>query len=221
MIMMPFLVTSNLAAILLLIVLIASGSLTGFRWVSGSRRRRKNFVIFEVSHSKVQDLAKILKTIAPPFTLEVAVSQLGKEKSFYIALPAGRAKTLENVLGAKRVEDYDLYYPGGAVSGGYASGEESIKSINLDSVDFGEVNEIGEGAVVQLVFNKKSREGVSANVRVLASAPSSYQAKEIILRIKSSLAHMKLKFTEVKSSEFVESVNARSFSENELARFSL
>jgi len=216
---MNFLVTSNLAAAILLFLLVLSGSSMGFRRLLVMQKKRRKFVVLEVPNDKAKDLKKLLTAVTPPFTLEVAVSQLGKDKSFYITLPAGRAGSVESALGAKRVNDYELYYPGGTVLGGYATGDDAVEDVNPDSIDFGAVNEIGEGAVVQLVFSKKRKGEFLANVRTLVSAPSSYQAKEIISKIKKSLDHVK--FTEVKSEDFIDSVNSRDFNEKELIRLSL
>jgi len=216
---MPFLVTSNLAAIVLLFILAISGAFTAARGVSNFHKRRRKFVILEVDGEKARDLNKVLASITPPFTLEVVVSQLGKTKSFYLTLPSGRSKKAVDALGARQIDDYDLYYPGGAVVGGYASGESSLKDFSADSIDFSEVNEIGEGAVVQFVIKKKSNDRLVANIRTLVSAPSSYQAKEIFTQIKNSFADMNL--TEIKSAEFIDRVNNRIFSQKELASLSL
>jgi hypothetical protein len=216
---MPFLVTSNVVALILLAILSITGSFSAFRFFGRTYKTNRKFVILEVDSSKTKEINRVLSGVSPPFTLEVAVSQLGKQESVYIGLPANKAKKIKQSLDAKFIRDYHPYYPGGFVVGGYAKSEDSIENVSLDSIDFSEVNEIGEGAVVQFLVSKKSRGNLLANVRVLVSAPSSYQAKEILGDIKKSLEH--IKFTETKSDEFVERFNGRVFNEKELVKLSL
>jgi len=206
---MALLVASNSVAIILLVILCFSGLVTALGSINSVYKKRKKPEIFKLQYDKVKDLKNVLSKIDVPFTFEIAVSQLGKEKACYISLPSGRSKNVISRLGGKRIYDYDLYYPGGSVIGAYAKGEGSLKDINAEVVDFSEVNEIGEGAVVQFVFRKKGRGRFTANVRALVSAPSPYQAKEILNSIKSSMSGVKM--TDIKNDTFIDRVNSRTF----------
>jgi len=218
MISMPFLVTSNLAAVILLVILAISGFITVFRGIGISYKKSNRFAIFELSQDKVKSLGDVLNELGTPFTLEVAINQLGKTRTLYLILPRSKSKQIVDVFGAKEIDDYDLYYPGGVVIGAYALGEGLLKDFDSENLDFSKINEIGESAVIQFVIKKKSKKGFVVNVRALVSAPSSYQAKEIFTSIKASLGGLKL--TEIKSREFIDRVNNRTFNEKELVTLS-
>lgn len=209
----------NLIAITLLAVLILSGSVSFLRSTGNFYKKRKRFAVFELPEGKVKNLKDVFGALKVPFTLEVAVSQLGKTKRFYITLPTSKSKKVIDTFGAKEVDDYDLYHPGGVVVGAYATGKGSLNNFDARTIDFSEVNEIGEGAVVQFVMRKKSKDHFVANVRTLVSAPSLHQSKEIFTGIKKSLAGIKL--VEVKSGEFMNRVNERVFSEKESVALSI
>ena len=210
---MPLFMTTNLLiAIVVLVLLAIGGAIELFGRFGSKRRGGVGFSVFEVDSEK-KSLDVLLGVIAPPFAFEVAVDQIGKVPKLYLVVPASKAKKVSRELGAKEVGDYDLYNPGGVHLGAYLKGSGSISDVEIDKIDFTEVNEIGEGAVVQFVFNKKSRGILEANVRVLISAPSQYQAKEILARIKSSIPAFKL--IEVKSADFMQYVDSRLFNSKE------
>ncbi len=213
------LITTNILAIVLLSVLVISASLNYLRSFFFAYGKRKHFVIYEVPYDAVKNLKSILGLVHPPFTFEVAVSQLGKEKSYYLTLPSHRAGKLKGLSGARKIDDYDVYYPGGTVVGGYGVSEKTIDKLDIDKIDFSGVNEIGEGAVVQFVVKKKGGGKLTVNIRALVSAPSSFQAKEIFAGMKDSLKGVQLR--EVKSAEFINMVNAREFSDKEAATLAI
>lgn len=199
----------NVIAMVVLTVLFVSGFMVLFRRVGGTRR---DIVVLKF-HENIDSVDKVLKIVHPPFVLEVAVDQLGHSPSSYVAVTAKRSKRILNELDVKEVSDYELYYPGGVHIGAYFKGEGAIADINMSKIDFSEVNEIGEGAVVQFVFHKKVGGKFKVNIRILVSAPSSYQAKEIFSRIKSFMPSAKL--VEVSSTEFLTRVNSREFEPKE------
>ena len=217
---MQFLVKSNFAAIILLVILSLSGFITVSRsFIDNFYRKRKRFEVFALPFDKVKNIKNVLASMSVPFTFEIAVSQLGKDKACYMSVSSHRAKKVIEKLEGRKIEDYDLFYPGGVVLGAYAGGEGSLKDINAEVIDFSAINEIGEGAVVQFVFKRKSRNHYIANVRALVSAPSSYQAKEILGRIKSSLHGLKL--TDVRNEEFISHINSRVFDSKESVTLSV
>jgi len=204
--------TPNLIALVILVVLVVFGSTAVIRRLLGSHERRKQFTVLELDKDVI-DLSRILNEIRSPFAFEVAVSQLGREPSCYITVPTSQSEKLITRLGAREVEDYETYYPDGVNIGTYLKGEGALADFNVDKIDFGEINEIGESAVVQFVLRKIKRGELEANVRLLVSAPSMYQAKEILSRIKSSLG--KFKFIEVNNVEFMTRINLRTFEPKE------
>lgn len=213
---MPFFVTPSLIATAVLVVLVFLGLSQLFVVFRNKRSRGAGQIVLELSAS-VKDLNSILSSVAPPFSYEVAVSQLGRTPKRYISVPARVGKKIMGELGAEEVDDYDIYYSGGVSIGAYLKGETSLSKFDESKIDLSEVNEIGEGAVVQLLFNKKRGGKYEVNGRLVVSAPSVYQAKEIMTRIKLSLPGFK--FVEVKNEEFMERVNSRKFDKKEEIKF--
>lgn len=210
---MDFLVTSNLLAIILLFVLVVSGSVSLLGSIRNSRKRNRGAVMYKIPWGSDSSLDKIASAIGVPFVFEVAVSQLGREKSFFVSVPFYKSRKIVDLFGGELIKDYDLFYQGGVVVGGYLSKDVDLKNVDPQKIDFSDINEIGEGVVFQIVFHKKRRKGFECNVRILISAPSSFQAKEIFSRVKSSLPGAR--FTDAKGSEFVGQVSGRSFNEKE------
>lgn len=209
---MPFFVTPNVIAIVIIAVLLISGLMSLARRREGSYKRGKGFVVLELKKN-VDSVGKILETVRLPFTFEVAVDQFGHSPNCYIVVPAKHSRKIKDELDAKEVADYELYYPGGVHMGAYLKGEGALTDMDISKIDFSEVNEIGEGAVVQFVFRNKRDGKFEVNIRILVSAPSSYQAKEIFSRIKSSMPSVKL--VEISSKEFLTRVNSREFEPKE------
>lgn len=207
---MPFFVTPNVIAIVVLTVLLVSSFMALFRRMGGAR---KGDIVVLKLRENIDSVDKVLEIVHLPFVLEVAVDQLGHGPICYIAVAAKHSKRVLNELSAEEISDYELYYPGGVHMGAYLKGERALADMDISKIDFSEVNEIGEGAVVQFVFHKKVGEKFEVNIRILVSAPSSYQAKEILSRIKSSMPSVKL--VEVSNTEFLTRVNSREFEPKE------
>jgi hypothetical protein len=204
--------TNILIAILVLVLLAIVGL---YELVDRLGRRHKKgpaCAVFELGEGKLN--SNLFSQLKLPFAIEVAVKQFGKSSALYLIVPRAKALKISEELGVKEVPDYDLYSPGGVHIGAYLKGSGSVSDINTEKIDFSEVNEIGEGAVVQLIFNSKRKGKFDTNVRALISAPSQYQAKEIFSRIKNSLPAFKM--VEVSNSEFMQRVNSRSFDAKEL-----
>lgn len=215
---MPFFVTPNIIALVILTVLVVIGSAAVIRRLRGSYERRRKFMVLKLDKN-TSDIRSILNEIKSPFVFEIAVAQLGSKPSCYITVPISQSKKFMIKLGAKEVDDYETYYPNGVNIGAYLKGDGALADFNIDKIDFGEINEIGEGAVVQFVLRKIKKGELETNVRLLVSAPSMYQAKEILSRIKSSLG--KFKFVEVNNVEFMTRVNLRTFEPKELLMLSM
>lgn len=209
---MPFFVTPNIIALVILTVLAVIGSTAALRRLRGSYERRKKFMVLELDKN-ISDIRSVLSEIKSPFVFEIAVTQLKSKPSCYITIPTNRSKKYMAKLGAQEVEDYETYYPNGVHIGAYLKGRGTLSDLDISKIDFGEINEIGESAVVQFVLRKIKKGELETNVRLLVSAPSTYQAKEILSRIKSSLG--KFKFVEVNNVEFMARVNLRTFEPKE------
>src|SRR4030042_1485871 len=125
-----------------------------------------------------------IKSLKPPFTFEVAVHHLGKDTNYYLVVSKHRARGLLNQKGIEEVEDYHIFHHGGEHLGVYLKGSSRWPDINFGDIDFSKVNEVGEGAVVQFVFGRRGRRRTSVNARIVVSAPSNFQAREIISAIK-------------------------------------
>jgi len=104
--------------------------------------------------------------------LEIAVPHAGEEIHFYISLPrksaSGAIKQIQGIWGGASVEsvsdDYNIFSPSGSASGAYLLQKENFalplrtyKEIGQDSFSailggFAKIQEIGEGAALQLVL---------------------------------------------------------------------
>jgi hypothetical protein len=171
---------------------------------------RKHLIILRVSPQiVVNKVGDFIKSIRPPFTFEMAVHHLGREVYYYVILPRKRAKELAVREGISEVDDYNLFHHGGEHLGAYLRGGDACPIVDVEKIDFSRVNEIGEGVVVQMVFGHKRGRKLSANFRILVSAPSNYQAKEILAAIKPSFAGSNL--VESRGDDFINRVNFREF----------
>lgn len=163
----------------------------------------------------IAPLQNALRSLNPPFTMEVAVHQLGRDVHVYLAVPSAKADWLIQETGGKEVTDYNIYHPGGAHIGGtLMTKSDSANCIDvfmqlLKDLDFSKVNEVGEGVVFQLVFGQRSRGGWTGNVRVLVSAPTPYQAREILSDLEQELSGCR--WTEEKGDDFIRAVTYRKF----------
>jgi len=150
---MPLFVIPNIIALVILAVLVVFGSIAVIRRLRSSNWGGGKFAVLEVD-KKAGDINNILNKVRIPFAFEFAVAQLGSKPSCYITVPVNKSKKLMAELGAKEVEDYETYYPDGVNIGAYLKGEGTLNDLNIDKIDFGEINEIGESAVVQFVLRK-------------------------------------------------------------------
>lgn len=150
-----------------------------------------------------------VRAIKPPFTLEVAIQHLGKEKSYYLILPKGRANRLSSTKGLSEVKDYHFFHSGGEHLGAYFKDGGDWPALSLEKLNFSRVNEVGEGAVVQFVFGKGKGGKISVNLRIAASAPSVAQAREIMNSLKGSFGEYNS--VDLNSEEFIHMMNAREF----------
>ena len=185
---------------------------------------RNQYSILEVEGG-IDSLKNIFKLLNPPFTLEIAVHQLGREVHSYIAVPKDKEDIVKSA-GCKNVEDYNIYHTGGTHIGGTLIAKNDVeKNIDvltdlLKSLDFSKVNDIGDGVVFQFVLGgKKGGKKWESNVRVLASAPTPYQAKEILSTIKCDLPGYR--WTEEKSADFIKSVTYRKFDHGKVVVWTL
>jgi len=154
-----------------------------------------------------------VKSIKPPFVFEVAVQHLGKETTYYLIVSKSRVKNFASTRGLNEVGDYHLYHSGGEHLGAYFKDGRLWPQISLEKINFSKVNEVGEGAVTQFVFGKRRGEKTVVNLRIVASAPSMFQAREIMNDLKGSFGE----YNSVDSSgeEFVHMVNSREFEPGE------
>lgn len=175
---------------------------------------RKNMVVFRLNEGelgmRVEEFIKKLKT---PFAFEAVVQSLGKKVEYYLVVPKWRSKRLLGMAGVQSAHDYHIFSSGGSHQGVYLKGGDHWPEIDIDKLDFSKVNEVGEGVVVQFIFKRKTSKKAYVNVRLLASAPSSFQVKEIISSLKASLKDYSA--VEVGSQEFMHKVNLREFDSKE------
>lgn len=154
-----------------------------------------------------------VRAIKPPFTLEVAVQHLGVEKMYYLILPRRRAQALVSTKGLSEVKDYHLFHSGGEHLGAYFKDGDTWPKTSFERLDFSKVNEVGEGAVAQFTFGRRRGGRTATNLRIVASAPSIFQAREIMNTLKGSFSE----YNSVDSSgdDFIHMVNTREFDPRE------
>ena len=175
---------------------------------------RKHLIVLRVDPQMVVGkIGDFMKSIKPPFTFEVAVHHLGKEIYYYVILPRKRAGELVAREGISEVDDYNPFHHGGEHLGAYLRGGDACPIVDVGKIDFSKVNEIGEGVVVQMIFGRKRGRKLSVNFRILVSAPSNYQAKEILAAIKPSFPGFNL--IESRGDNFINQVNFREFDEKQ------
>ena len=171
---------------------------------------RKDLSILKIDPKEIgANIDVCIQAIKPPFTLEIAIQHLGKEKSYFLILPKGKARGLSSTKGFTEVKDYHFFHSGGEHLGAYFKDGQGWPSLSLDKVNFSRVNEVGEGAVVQFVFGKRKRGKASVNLRIAASAPSVAQAREIMNSLKGSFGEYNS--VDSSSEEFIHMMNTREF----------
>jgi len=171
---------------------------------------KKHLVILRVSPQLVAGRVwDFINSITPPFTFEIAIHHLGKEVNYYVILPRKRAGELTLREGMSETDDYNLFHHGGEHLGAYLKGGEACPIVDVEKIDFSKVNEVGEGVVIQMIFGRKWARELSANFRILVSAPSNYQAKEILSAIKPSFPGFNL--IESRGDDFINRVNFREY----------
>jgi len=176
-------------------------------------KKRRELTGYHLRENK--SLSDIVDAVSPPFTLEIVTHYLDKSISQYIYAPASADARLE-AIGAKEVSEYSVCGTKDNHFGTYlSSSKENIKisDIDINSIDFSNINEVGESAVVQFVIKKGKDNSLLMNIRTLIVAPSSFQGKEILSSIKKSISGFRS--IEKKDDEFIANVCARSFIDNE------
>jgi len=213
---MPFYLTPTTIALIILALLLIFAAMPLTRYLRHSLSLRHRLIILELpaSFSGEDKIKSLLSGLQVPFIFEMAVHHLGKEVHSYLLVPKIYADETKRKTGSKEAHDYNIYHSGGSHLGFYLK-PLSIPSFDSGIIDFSRINEVGEGAVVQLIVKKQNGGKRLANLRVLVSAPTSYQAQEISLGINSSLNDFKPIAVTRGLQEFIHRVNYREFDEEQ------
>jgi hypothetical protein len=153
---------------------------------------RTNFSMLRLSCSEKsqEEIKSVIDSIKFPVALDLVVEHIGRKADIFISslnkdFPKLRKKVRENVSEHYEVreDDYLVFHHGGEyeVLACDMPREEAF-DIDLVSVDMSKVNEIGEGAVVRMVFVL----GCDVSVQMFFSAPSQFQLREIIKGVTNS-----------------------------------
>lgn len=215
---MPFYLTPTTIALVITAILLIFVCMPAAKSIRHTLFLRRRFVLLELPKTQAKNALEGLSRTETSFALEIAVHHLGKEVHYYIAVPYAFINSAKDKWGAVEVDEYDIYRSGGSHLGFYLKG--ASPRLNIESVDFSRINEIGEGALVQLVAVKRGDKRL-ANLRVLVSAPSPYQAQEIALGINSSLMEFKPVAVTRNVSEFIHLTTFREFDEDEAIIWSI
>ena len=201
-------------ATIILVALVAFGTVSLCKKYFHNKPRGKgDYAILRLKDGCDTNLNSLLETLKPPFTFEIAVHQIGSDMQCYIIVPVARVKGIEKTFEVERVENYDMYYAGGVQVGAYMKGGERWPDLDIDKIDFSKINDIGEGVVIQFLCNRKRGGGTVVNGRILVSAPSLYQANEIMTSLKPTFSGFKI--IEVKNPDFLQRVYFRVFDDKE------
>ena len=129
-----------------------------------------------------EQLLSVLASFKKPFTLEVAVAHVGEEIVFYVSLPKNLVESatrqIQGLWGDAQVEsapEYNIFNPHGETQGCYVLGQsnfalplrtyEEVGSDTFESIlgGFSNINEVGEGAALQLIV-QPAADGVKRGI---------------------------------------------------------
>ena len=125
-----------------------------------------------------EQLLSGLASLKKPFVLEIAVPHIGEEIRFYLSVPRlvreVAVKQIHGIWTNASVEeaddDYNIFNPSGATAGAYLKQGENYalpirtyQEIGMDTFSaivgsFSKMNEVGEGAAMQIVARPASKE---------------------------------------------------------------
>lgn len=131
---------------------------------------------FKAELAHFEQLLGSLAAIRKPFTFEVAVPHVGEEIHFYLAIPKlsseVASKQIQGLWAGASVEpvtdDFNIFNPHGVTVGAYVAQKENYAlpirtytELGLDSFEsivgaFAKINEVGEGAALQMMVRPAS-----------------------------------------------------------------
>jgi len=223
---MPFYLTPTTIAFIIAALLFIFAGMPAMRSLRHHLFLRKRFILLEVPAvffsakggsapgGKNSGFNDFIKDIPVPFVFEIAVHHLGKGTHYYLAVPKALIKAIKAKFNFEEASDYNIYHSQWSHLGFYLK-SSGLSAVDLNTIDFSRINEVGEGAVIQLiVVAKKSRKLV--NFRVLVSAPTPYQAQEVALGLNASLTEFKPVAVTKNLTEFIHKTTFREFDWDEV-----
>src|SRR3989344_2942061 len=144
---------------------------------------------FKQEINLTEQLLSGLASLKKPFVLELAVPHIGEEIRFYLSVPRlvkeVASKQVQGIWSNASVEeaddDYNIFNPSGATAGAYLKQGENYalpirtyQEIGMDTFSaivgsFSKMNEVGEGAALQIVARPASKESKKRFERYLSS----------------------------------------------------
>src|SRR3989344_7692958 len=144
---------------------------------------------FKQEINLTEQLLSGLASLKKPFVLEMAVPHIGEEIRFYLSVPRlvkeVASKQVQGIWSNASVEeaddDYNIFNPSGATAGAYLKQGENYalpirtyQEIGMDTFSaivgsFSKMNEVGEGAALQIVARPASKESKKRFERYLSS----------------------------------------------------
>lgn len=162
---------------------------------------------FEKEISKSSELFSLLASFKKPFILEAAVPHIGEEIHFFLSIPRRFKETAKRQIhslwpSAEIMEsgDFNVFTPGGAVSLSYLKQKlpfalpiRTFRDIGDDTFSpiisgLSRINEIGEGAAIQVVVRPVSSEKYKKNINLKISAIKSGKSFEDIIASEAPLS---------------------------------
>jgi hypothetical protein len=167
-----------------------------------------------------ENFFEFLSKFKQPIILEAAVPQIGEEIHFYVAVDADAANLvrsqIQKIWPAVQIniaDDYDVFNPQGFNEGAYLKLAHEfslpLRTYEQSETDtfapilaaLAKLEEIGEGAAIQLVIQPAARRAVKpfkVNLRLIASAASQFRVKEIFENLLSAFSQ----FSGLRENEF-------------------
>ncbi|MFA5053428.1 MAG: hypothetical protein WC565_05180 [Parcubacteria group bacterium] len=177
----PFLVIIIVALFFVLSVIFVAEKI---RKNLGLGRVNSSMIRMPYSKSVEEALKQVIAETNFPVALDIVVEHIGKIPDVYITTEkkyfSRLIKLAERHISGKyelREEDYLIFHHGGETQALTCELErdDALKT-DLSAIDMSEVNEIGEGAVVRMVFVPHRK----TNIYMFFSAPSQFQLREIV-----------------------------------------
>ncbi len=155
---------------------------------------------FRLDIAKTEQLLGTFASFKKPICLELAVSHVGEEILFYVAVPRQYKETaikqIQAIWNSASVavvtDDYNVFNPNGAVAAGYLMQKEhyalpirTYSEIGVDSFSsivgaFSRIHEVGEGAALQIMMHPADKHPKKKALRYIIELKKGKEARHVL-----------------------------------------